>query len=566
MNPLPAEIRDLCDLFANLHDGDPSPGDWQRVEARLHADRSARQLYLRYMRVCAGLAWDLRELSDGETVARVMSPKAAARPRLSVVSPVLGFLGGVWDLAQSSPRALFVILGGSLAGYFVVMMALIPLARLADATRHVDGPAQNSAQSVTGAQIGSLRSDPQARWSKQFAHSPDESLRIGERYELARGHAEINLAQGVRVTIEGPAVWQLKSEQRLQLDSGTLAAQVSRQAIGFTVATPCADVVDLGTEFGVTVAVDGRTDVHVLNGKVEVRPPSSANIVEGVQLVAGEAVRAAAIDKPLRRIAIDRSKFTSVLRSVSPDPKEGNPVTRILLGNLFDDRPRTPLADAMRTDTYQAEADLNDLGVSRVLLAGEPVQQIAPGVRFDLTNLGWQGGQGVSSPVNDAWSVGPTSGGISVTGNAKSAAIPRGDEGVGMHANVLVTFDLDELRNASGSKNQAFDFVADYTGVNDTAIETITHGSVHMAAIVSTVNSVQAAVVDGQKAEVSEHEQVWCVTSEIGEPMRPGGPFVPVRMHLPATAKYLTLVAASAGDGIDRDHAVWVGARLELVP
>jgi ferric-dicitrate binding protein FerR (iron transport regulator) len=46
------------------------------------------------------------------------------------------------------------------------------------------------------------------------------------------------------------------------------------KAIGFTVETPAADVVDFGTEFSVDVA-GGASEVHVFEGLVQVQPRST---------------------------------------------------------------------------------------------------------------------------------------------------------------------------------------------------------------------------------------------------------------------------------------------------
>ena len=88
-------------------------------------------------------------------------------------------------------------------------------------------------------------------------------MRIGEPFDLASGTAYVRLAAGVQLMIECPARWEFTSQQRIFFHSGRLMAQVPRAAVGFTVATPTAEVVDLGTEFGVVVDEQNTTDVVV---------------------------------------------------------------------------------------------------------------------------------------------------------------------------------------------------------------------------------------------------------------------------------------------------------------
>jgi hypothetical protein len=72
------ELRDvfaLCEQFAALHDGALEPAQMAQLEERLNADREVRRLYVRYMRICAGLAWDF---SDGAEPAEAVAEDAVA--------------------------------------------------------------------------------------------------------------------------------------------------------------------------------------------------------------------------------------------------------------------------------------------------------------------------------------------------------------------------------------------------------------------------------------------------------------------------------------------------------
>lgn len=97
--------------------------------------------------------------------------------------------------------------------------------------------------------------------------APGTLLR-GERRELPGGTLVFVTAQGARVVIEAPAVFQFESAQRLRLTRGRLSAEVPPAAKGFTVITPSGVAVDLGTRFGVDVPAAGDAEVHVFEGEV----------------------------------------------------------------------------------------------------------------------------------------------------------------------------------------------------------------------------------------------------------------------------------------------------------
>ena len=63
---------------------------------------------------------------------------------------------------------------------------------------------------------------------------------------------------GAKVTVEGPVDMVMTTAIEAKLSEGKIAAAVPRFARGYTILTPTAEVVDLGTEFGVSVDEVGR--------------------------------------------------------------------------------------------------------------------------------------------------------------------------------------------------------------------------------------------------------------------------------------------------------------------
>lgn len=88
---------------------------------------------------------------------------------------------------------------------------------------------------------------------------------------LRSGSVDLAFNSGATVHLEGPAQFTLRSPMRGILQHGKFTAHVPTQARGFTVETPGIEVVDLGTEYGLDVAPDGRSHLHVIRGLVEAR-------------------------------------------------------------------------------------------------------------------------------------------------------------------------------------------------------------------------------------------------------------------------------------------------------
>ena len=112
---------------------------------------------------------------------------------------------------------------------------------------------------------------------KQGVHSlslisPHSPVSLGDRFTLKSGLLEIAYDMGAKVIVQGPATYDVESQNSGFMHFGKLNGHVQApQAKGFAITTPTAVVTDLGTEFGVEVDKQGTTTSHVFRGVVEVR-------------------------------------------------------------------------------------------------------------------------------------------------------------------------------------------------------------------------------------------------------------------------------------------------------
>jgi hypothetical protein len=111
---------------------------------------------------------------------------------------------------------------------------------------------------------------------------------LDEPLRLLSGMAEIQTSRDVRIIVRGPAFLAPAEGNGIILRHGRLRCEVPESARGFTVQTPRADVVDLGTHFGVNVAPNGGEELHVFDGKVRL----SAKLSQWTRLLtSGHACR-----------------------------------------------------------------------------------------------------------------------------------------------------------------------------------------------------------------------------------------------------------------------------------
>lgn len=157
------------------------------------------------------------------------------------------------DLPKSRSRvsklSLYTLLLASAAMIFLIVYAyFIPAGR--------------------GIEVATLSDSLHAKWAEG-----DRVLRDGVRLItksdplwLREGIARLAFDNGSIVMLEGPAEFEILTEDQIQLNYGRLFATVPKKAMGFTVSTANSKIIDLGTEFGVKTDPDG-TEVHVIRGK-----------------------------------------------------------------------------------------------------------------------------------------------------------------------------------------------------------------------------------------------------------------------------------------------------------
>jgi len=104
-----------------------------------------------------------------------------------------------------------------------------------------------------------------------------DSVRAGDKLELADGMLQIDLSSGARVRLTGPAIFEIESPLSAVLAMGRVRVTADTpESKGFTVRTRSGRIVDLGTEFVAEALPDGRCRVGVTSGEVKVHLTNSS--------------------------------------------------------------------------------------------------------------------------------------------------------------------------------------------------------------------------------------------------------------------------------------------------
>lgn len=128
-------------------------------------------------------------------------------------------------------------------------------------------------------------------------HAQGDRLAAG-LLQLSAGTAQLQFDKGSVVGLTAPAVLELRSADEVFLQRGSVTAHVPPPAVGFLVATPLSRIMDLGTEFDVTVDDSGATQTEVRRGRVSFTPHrGQEELGTPIELTAG-ALDHAAVSVP----------------------------------------------------------------------------------------------------------------------------------------------------------------------------------------------------------------------------------------------------------------------------
>ncbi|MGV3755083.1 MAG: DNRLRE domain-containing protein [Verrucomicrobiota bacterium] len=266
MNPKqPEELHELCE---RLVEGQLTPEESARLEALVRESGAARRYVAEHLQLHAGLHWE-----SGRIGQQTLPEQLAA----SLAGLEAGTDGKVTPLPSPwASRTGWLALAASIA----VLATGIGLG-ISFAKR--DKPVASAI--VAPPVVATLTQTRGCRWESSALPTLEGARLPAGRLSLTDGLATLRFESGATITLEAPAVLEIVNKDLCILHRGMLTARVPKEAIGFTVETANAKVIDHGTEFGISAGPNGEAHVQVFEGEVEVRHRQSG---ENLRLTTGE--------------------------------------------------------------------------------------------------------------------------------------------------------------------------------------------------------------------------------------------------------------------------------------
>lgn len=271
--------RELIDEYV---DGTITAERLGELEKLLAADAELRKYFLRYCGLHTDLGLHVKSATAADRVLNAILPQVPKRPSV-----------GKYRAALSASIIAFIL---------VAIYASWPRT-----PKIAPRPEGNE-------DIAWLVNAQNCEWEDR--HPIEAGLKAGTRLAMTRGLAEIRFKSGATVILSGPCRLELTDGNSANLLRGKVAARVPESAIGFEVRTPQGKVIDLGTEFGVSVGETGNADVFVFEGKVDAYSPAGRKVSltekQGATLAGGDPVRSDRADESFTRKIVPTPVFNPV--------------------------------------------------------------------------------------------------------------------------------------------------------------------------------------------------------------------------------------------------------------
>lgn len=314
----PISHHDLKVLILSLLDGSISPEDYQSLRQQLNSDSQARAYYTEYIMLCSALKWygaaGLQSTADTLEDCDLLNDQVwNALAEYENTAPVI-------DQEEVSPQAEKIIIQRiehSPSNYKVSKGTVFSLVTVAASVLFVVLFAR-FAPPRADYEVATLSDSIRAKWSEN-GHFLQKGARLNAGHDqlvLTEGYVELLFDNDTKVTLEAPADFQIVSKDQIKLTYGRLYAAVPKGAIGFTVNTSSARVIDLGTEFGIEAGLRGDTSLYVMKGKTVLIAGDETNKIS-MEVSKGAAKRVLAYNQSVSDISCNENIFVREIDSAS---------------------------------------------------------------------------------------------------------------------------------------------------------------------------------------------------------------------------------------------------------
>ncbi len=577
---------DLAEWIVRSLDGTITPEQFARLEREITTNDQARTYYLEFITTYVGLRALMGGLPNAQTLVDAGEPEAkcqTAPPVVEYPAPGKSSRKDTGDLRvspemseQDRVREIERLANQQLAEFLAQQQTEAPAqareagwdlwSAICAATQAGQRFATAGARVVKVAAVcllilavvsifglylyahrtlGALVDSTNAQWDVPIEQTGE--LRTGLR-TLEEGYARIRLKKGAEVIVQAPSTFDLRSTNRLVLESGWITATVPPSASGFTVRTPTSSIIDYGTEFGLLAGSAGNTEIHVFDGRIEFEPAGTTEVGRTRQRLAkDEAMTVDTVGRMSRVPLQERPHLFS--RTMPAATGFGIPGKRLGLADMVGS------GNGLDTGVWGQGLDASTGQITsgrKIVKKQDNGFQRVPSLRFidGVFVPGSNNGITVVTSTGLRFEQGPKTTGTNYEAILNGASFQVGSSGqiepgclagqtydtrahpsIGMHPNAGITFDLDAIRSAM-PESQILRFHS-RCGVSENVVR-----FAQRDADPNTIQVTCWVLVDGQPRFSRTLKVVPAQSEQIDVPLSPQDRFLTLATTTPGEYRY----------------------------
>jgi len=316
----PKERQEFCRLMNALREDTLTDEQFIQLDRWISTDRAAGQIYVDYTKMwaelqmfqasanpCVHAELTSKKLQDetGFNNSQLWQALSDEEKKAPVIQTFLEEPSPPLVYKVEHPKVRYRVRRSTIVSLTTALAALVLLMLFV-----------RFAPPKSGMEVATLFDSVDAEWGMT-----NMDMRKGVRVAtssrdlyLKKGIVELLFDNDTRVTLEGPAEFQVLSSDLIHLNYGRLYAAVTKAGYGFQISTGESKIIDLGTEFGVQKDLHGTIELHVIKGKTCLISGSGNQNID-LDVLANSAVRLNTETGRLNPIECDEQLFARKINS-----------------------------------------------------------------------------------------------------------------------------------------------------------------------------------------------------------------------------------------------------------
>ena len=246
-----SEILELHDLFDGLVENNLSIKDKERLQKLLEDSDEAKKHYIRFMDMSTSIAHYAEEVVGGDSEDEVILFPLKEKME-KFLTPILAF-------AAAIAFGVYISLNFTSTDF---LTENDEISAESEGLDFGDSVTNDFTLAVMTKSVG-------VKWSNETWFRPSLGSTLEPSVlQIDEGLVQLEFLKGSTVILEGPVNFELINSNEGSLSSGKLRATVPEVARGFTINLPKGKLIDLGTEFGLSVHNGGSAEIYVYRGNV----------------------------------------------------------------------------------------------------------------------------------------------------------------------------------------------------------------------------------------------------------------------------------------------------------